>query len=401
MFIAEIPYGAYWSTPFAKWQGSFANLHAIGFAAHVARFELAQRQIDPAVFDYGVLGMSVPQKGAFYGLPWLMGMIGADRVGGPTLSQACATGVRCLLAGAQEIAAGLASTALIAACDRTSNGPHLYYPNPTGAGGTGKSEDWVLDNFGSDPLGGHSMLQTAENVARKYQVETAQQHEVVLLRQAQYGAALAEEAAFLKRFMTLPFAVPDGKFAKTVGSIAADEGLTRSTPEGLARLRPVLEGGTVTYGGQTHPADGNAALVLATPDKARALSRAPEIAIRLRGFGQARVELAFMPEATVPAAKQALQAAGVDIAQISAIKTHYPVAVNDIDFAKATGVDVGTMNAFGCSLIWGHPQAPMGLRAIIELIEQLVLRGGGLGLFAGCAAGDTAMAVVIEVIDRR
>ena len=65
MFIAEIPYGAYWSTPFAKWQGSFANLHAIGFAAHVARFELAQRQIDPAVFDYGVLGMSVPQKGAF------------------------------------------------------------------------------------------------------------------------------------------------------------------------------------------------------------------------------------------------------------------------------------------------------------------------------------------------
>ena len=55
------------------------------------------------------------------------------------------------------------------------------------------------------------------------------------------------------------------------------------------------------------------------------------------------------------------------------------------------------MNPYGCSLVWGHPQAPMGTRAIIELIEALALRGGGRGLFAGCAAGDTAMAVVIEV----
>jgi acetyl-CoA acetyltransferase len=47
-FKAEIPYGAYWSTPFARWQGSFANLHSIEFAAHVARLELAKRKIDPA-----------------------------------------------------------------------------------------------------------------------------------------------------------------------------------------------------------------------------------------------------------------------------------------------------------------------------------------------------------------
>jgi acetyl-CoA acetyltransferase len=55
------------------------------------------------------------------------------------------------------------------------------------------------------------------------------------------------------------------------------------------------------------------------------------------------------------------------------------------------------MNNYGCSLVWGHPQAPMGTRSIIELIEELALRGGGFGLFTGCAAGDTAMAVVLEV----
>ena len=58
------------------------------------------------------------------------------------------------------------------------------------------------------------------------------------------------------------------------------------------------------------------------------------------------------------------------------------------------------MNNYGCSLVWGHPQAPMGTRSVIELIEELALRGGGCGLFTGCAAGDTAMAVVLEVGDK-
>ena len=81
------------------------------------------------------------------------------------------------------------------------------------------------------------------------------------------------------------------------------------------------------------------------------------------------------------------------------IKTHNPFALNDIVFARQTGADPMQMNQFGCSLVWGHPQAPMGTRAIIELIEELAQRGGGWGLFTGCAAGDTAMAVVLEVAD--
>ena len=59
--LAEIPYGAYWSTPFARWQGPLSHLHAIQFAAHTARQELGKRNIDPAQFDYGVLGTTVPQ----------------------------------------------------------------------------------------------------------------------------------------------------------------------------------------------------------------------------------------------------------------------------------------------------------------------------------------------------
>lgn len=396
---ARIPYGAYWSTPFTRWQGSFANLHSIEFAAHVARAELARRRIDPQTLDYGVLGISVPQPHCFYGLPWLAGLIEAKHVGGPTVMQACATGVRTLLAAAQEIEFGMASAALAITCDRTSNGPHLYYPNPRAPGGTGASENWTLDNFNCDPLGRHAMIATAENVARRHGLTTAAQHELVLRREEQYRAALANDAAFLKRFMTLPFEVPTPNFRKVDSTLAADEGINQSTAAGLARLKPVLEGGSVTFGGQTHPADGNAAIIVTDAERARELATDPKIAVRLHGFGLARAELAYMPEATVPAAQRALAQAGRSLKDMAAIKTHNPFAVNDLFFAKATGCDPMTMNNYGCSLVWGHPQAPMGTRSIIELIEELVLRGGGCGIFTGCAAGDTAMAVVIEVGD--
>jgi len=396
-FKAEIPYGCYWSTPFARWQGAFANLNSVEFAAHVVKKELAKRDIPPQVFDHGVLGFSVPQKHSFYGLPWLAGLAGIDRVGGPTLMQACATGVRVLLAGAQEIESGLSTVSLSVTCDRTSNGPHLYYPDPRAPGGTGTHEDWVMDNFSCDPLGPHAMVATAENVAKKHGIDTAEQHEVVLRREAQYRDALADDGAFHKRFMTLPFEVPDPAYRKTAATIPGDEGINFSTLEGLAKLKPVLPGGTVTYGGQTHPVDGNAAIVLATPERAKELSRAPKIRIRLRGFGQSRAALAYMPEAPIPAAQRALAQAGLTIGEMDAIKTHNPFALNDILFSRTTGVDIGRMNNYGCSLVWGHPQAPMGTRAVIELIEELVQRGGGHGLFTGCAAGDTAMAVVLEV----
>ncbi len=155
----------------------------------------------------------------------------------------------------------------------------------------------------------------------------------------------------------------------------------------------------MTYGGQTHPADGSAAIVVTTQERARELSRDSRIAVRIAGFGLHRAELAYMPAATPVAAKAALAAAGLGIGEMDAIKTHNPFAVNDVIFARETGADVEAMNNYGCSLIWGHPQGPTGLRSIIELIEELALRGGGKGLFSGCAAGDSAMAVVLEVGD--
>ena len=396
-----IPYGQYWSTPFARWQGSLSHLHSLEFAAWTAKREIAARGLHSAPIDYGVLGLSVPQQGSFYGLPWAMGLIGFEHVGGPSVAQACATSARCVAMAADEVGAGRAECVLVLTADRVSNGPQIYYPNPNGPGGNGSHESWVLDNFKGDPFARVAMITTGENVAQRFSITTAEQNEVTLLRYAQYQDALADDRAFQRRYMSLPFEVPDGRFHKVVSRMEGDEGVHDTSAAALARLKPVLEGGTITYGGQTHPADGNAALFVCSQGKAGELSKRPEIRIRLLGVGLARTDMALMPYAPVPASHAALKNAGLTMDQVTHVKTHNPFVVNDIVFSREMHFSLEKMNQFGCSLVWGHPQGPTGLRGLIELIEQMVLQGGGIGLFTGCAAGDTAMTLIIQVDDRQ
>ena len=390
---AHIPHGAYWSSPFCRWQGSFANIHAFELAAAVAKSALTRRNIDLALIQHGVLGTTVPQKSSFYGLPWLAAKLGAPHIAGPTVAQACATGVRVLATAAHEIDDG-ANAVLTITTDRISNGPQLYYPNPVGVGGSGEQENWVLDNFARDPWAGVAMIETAENVAAKYGISTDEQHQLVLKRYQQYADACANEAAFHRRFMEAPFHLPGRKDGATV---TGDEGVQIATADRISRLKPVRDGGTVTYAGQTHPADGTAGMLVTDAARAKDFATDPSIAIEIVSFGQARVARAMMPEAPIPAAHQALKRANLSITDMAAIKTHNPFVVNDIAFARAFEIDAAGMNNYGCSLVWGHPQGPTGTRAIIELIEELLLLGGGYGLFTGCAAGDTAMATIIKV----
>ena len=390
----HIPYGAYWSTPFSRWQGSLAGRHSMELAAESARTRLADRGIGVAELDGVVLGITVMQRRSFYGAPWLAAMIGAPELSGPTLGQACATSVRVLASAAYEIELGQRACLLTVACDRTSNGPHVYHPDPGGVGGRGQAEDPVWDNFNCDPNTGQAMIQTAENVAKEMGISREEQDAVALQRHEQYQAALADDRAFQRKYL-VPVEMRRGR--KVTGSLDADEGVFPTTAEGLAKLRPALEGGTVTFGTQTFPADGNAGAVVCDEEKAKRLAPDGSPTIRLLGFGEARVEKARMPKAVAPAARAALASAGVAIGECAAIKTHNPFAVNDVLFCREFDLPTDRVNNYGSPLIWGHPQAPTGLRGVAELIEELTLRGGGVGLFSGCAAGDTAMALVLRV----
>lgn len=396
MAHAFIPYGQYWSTPFAKWQGSIAHLNSLRLAANTGKQALEARRFPLERIDLGILGHTNPQHGSFYGLPYVTGMMGLESVTGPTVQQACATSARVLQMAAGEIADGSAKCALLITTDRCSNGPIVYYPDPTAPGGSGHTERWVLDNFAFDPHAKNAMIDTAENVVARFGISAAEQNEVKLARYVQYQDALANDRAFQRRYM-IDVPVTDAGFRKQTGLLCADEGIFATTAEGLAKLKPVKPNGTVTFGSQTHPADGNAGMIVTTRGFAREVATDPKIVVELLGFGQARVAKGHMPMAVAPASQVALRNAGLTIKDVAAVKTHNPFAANDIAFARETGFPLAKMNNYGCSLIWGHPQGPTGLRSVIELIEELVLRGGGVGLFSGCAAGDSGMALVLRV----
>ena len=156
------------------------------------------------------------------------------------------------------------------------------------------------------------------------------------------------------------------------------------------------EGGVVTFGSQTHPADGCAGAVLAGRDRARTLAAGAGV-VQLLSAAFSRVDKAEMPKAATSAALLALRQAEVRLEDVRFVVSHNPFAVNDLWFAQQTGFPLERMNPYGCSLIYGHPQGPTGLRGIVELVHALREAGGGIGLFTGCAAGDTGAAVVLRL----
>lgn len=391
-----IPYGGYYSSPFCRWQGSMANENSIELGAKTARNWFLTRKLDPTVLDYMYFGITIAQHRLFYGHVWAAAMLVDNAKPLPALlvHQACTTSTTCIHLAAVNIETGSYQTAYALMVDRCSNGPHTVWPNPFGPGGEVISENWMMDNFNFDPNAKLKMVQTAENVAKGAGITKEECDAATLRRYQQYQDALANDRAFQKRYM-FPVEVTLSK-KKTI-LIDADEGITPTTAEGLAKLKPVEPGGVISFGAQTHPADGNCGFIITTRDRARDLSADPKIEIQVISYGFGREKKGFMAAAPVPAARMALKNAGLKISDMKAIKTHNPFIVNDLYMSKQMGNDVMKMNNYGSSLVYGHPQGPTAGRIIAELIEELVILGGGYGLWAGCAAGDCAAAMVFKV----
>jgi acetyl-CoA acetyltransferase len=238
------------------------------------------------------------------------------------------------------------------------------------------------------------MIKTAENVAKEADVNREQCDALTLRRYEQYKDSLADSRAFQKRYM-YPVMLKVSK-KKTI-MLEEDEGVMETTAEGLAGLKPVLPDGVHTFGAQTHPADGNCAVVVTTREKAKEFSADPQVEIQLVSYGYARAKPAHMAAAVYPAVQMAMDGANITANDVKAIKTHNPFAVNDIVLAEKLNIDWNIINNYGCSMIYGHPQGPTAGRLIIEGIEEVVMAGGGYMLFGGCAAGDTAAAIVMKV----
>jgi acetyl-CoA acetyltransferase len=390
---AFIPYKGYWSSPFSRWQGILQNQDSVKMVAAATKQFFKLRGYTPDIFDGIVLGATIPQPQWFYNSPHYASLMGNPTVSGPHMAQACATSTVSVNYAANSIQSGTNEVILVATTDRMSNGPNILWPNQIGPGGKPDFESWVMDGFTWDPMAETSPTGTAENVAKKHGFTREESDDMAIARYEKYTDALKNDRAFQKRYM-LPLAVPLSK-KKTV-VFEEDEGITPCTQEGMAKLT-TKPGCVLTFGAQTHPADGNAGMIVTTREKAAELSGDSSTTIQILSYGFARADKGYMPEASTFAAQAVLKSTGLKVSDLAAVKTHNPFTINDLTMRKLLGVDEKIFNNYGSSLVFGHPQGPTTMRLLIELIEELVIKGGGYGLLSGCAAGDSGASLVIKV----
>jgi acetyl-CoA acetyltransferase len=389
---ARIPYGIWGSSYFPAWQMSaFAEVNIGQFAGEAMSKILSKRKVPQNVLDYLVIGSTIPWHWKFWTAPFVASCMG-QRIPGYHVEQACATGLKATILAAAEIQTGSCEVVGVLTFDRTSDSPVGVFPERRAYERTIALGD-VWDNFGFDPSTGGAMIATAGIAARKYKIEKKEVDELTYYRYQQYFQSI--ESGFLDRVL-VPLEILNLQ-GKILGKIDSDAGVRQITLDGLRSMRELDT--CVTTGTQTHASDGMATLLVTNKDKAKELSRRPEIDIQFIAKEEVRALPGFMPEAPALAVKKLLERTNLTMDDIVVAKNHNPFAVNDVIFAKVTGFDWHKLNNTGCPLVWGHPQGPTLTRVIIEGLEEAVDLGGGNVLIFGCAAGDVGIAALLRVSD--
>jgi acetyl-CoA acetyltransferase len=389
---ARIPYGAWGSSYFPAWQMSaLAEVNIGQFAGEAMNRIMGLRKVPTSELDYLIIGSTIPWHFKFWTAPMVSSCLGR-RIPGFHIEQACATGLQAVAAAAAEVQGGSNDVVGVLTFDRTSDSPVGVFPERRAYRRTEVLSD-VWDNFGFDPATGNAMIACAGKAARKYKTDRREVDELAFYRYQQYFEA--KDSGFLDRAL-VPLNVLNIQ-GRPLGRIDSDMGVRQITLDSLRAMRELDT--CVTGGTQTHASDGVATLLVTTRDKARELSRRPEIDIQLVAKAEVRTLPSLMPEAPALAVQKLFANTGLTIDDMTVMKNHNPFAVNDVIFAKVFNCDWHKMNTTGCPLVWGHPQGPTLTRVIIEALEETVDLGGGYALIFGCAAGDVGIAAVLKVTD--
>jgi acetyl-CoA acetyltransferase len=387
---ARIPYGTWGSSYFPAWQTSALSEINIGqFAGEAMASILGKRKVPRHKLEYLIIGSTIPYHWKFWNAPLIASCLG-HRIPGYHMEQACATGLTSVILAGSEVNSGSYDTVGVLTFDRTSDSPVGVFPERRSYRRTEALVD-VWDNFGFDPATGGAMIATAGVAARKYKIDRSEVDELTYLRYKQYFEA--KNSGFLSRVL-FPFEILNIR-GRLAGRIDDDFGVRQISLQALKDMRELDT--CVTAGGQTHASDGMATILVTSPEKAKELSLNPEIDIQFIAKVDIRTLPGLMPEAPGLAVMKLLQRTGLTMNDMVVVKNHNPFAVNDAIFAKTMSYDWRKMNKTGCSLVWGHPQAPTLTRILIESLEEAVDLGGGYVLIFGCAAGDVGTAGIFKV----
>ena len=387
---AYIPYGTWGCSYFPAWQASpLAEVNIGQFAGEAMALIMNKRNVPVSHLDYMVIGSTVPWHFKFWTATVVASCMG-KRLPGFQVEQACATGLQAVILAGAQVQSGASDTVGVLTFDRTSDSPVGVFPERRSYKRTEVIAD-VWDNFGFDPSTGQAMLSAAGLAARKYKIEKKEVDELTCFRYEQYFNA--KDSGFTDR-VAVPIEILNVQ-GKSAGWIDEDSGVKKISIESLRAMRELDS--CVTSGTQTHAADGMATLLVTTREKAKQLSKKPEVEISFVAKTEVRTNPSLMPEAPALAVQKLLQKTGLRMHDMKVVKNHNPFAVNDAIFTKVLNYDWHKMNNTGSPLVFGHPQGPTLTRVLMEALEEAVELGGGYVLIFGCAAGDVGIAAIFHV----
>jgi acetyl-CoA C-acetyltransferase len=241
-----------------------------------------------------------------------------------------------------------------------------------------------------DAFNGYHMGNTAENVARQWQITRAQQDEFAVA--SQNKAEAAQKSGRFKDEIT-PVTVKSRKGDIVVD---ADEYPKHGTTlDAIAKLRPAFaKDGTVTAGNASGINDGAAAIVLMTASEAAKRGKTP--IARIVSWAHAGVDPAIMGTGPIPASRAALKKAGWSIGDLDLIEANEAFAAQACAVNKDLGWDTGKVNVNGGAIAIGHPIGASGARVLVTLLHEMEKRDAKKGLATLCIGGGMGIAMCVE-----
>ncbi len=310
-----------------------------------------------------------------------------------TVNRLCGSGFEAIVQGAKEIILGEAEVCLTGGTESMSQAPHVVRGARFGdlrLGPAGKYFEDLLWEALLDTNCGLTMAQTAEELAARYGVTREEADEVA------YRSQMRAKAAWDEGRFDAEIAPVTIRTRKGEQLYAADEHMRPDTTmEGLAKLRPYFkEDGLVTAGNASGIGDGAAAAVLASAEWAEKTGLEP--LGRIVSWGFVGVDPQIMGIGPAPAARLALEKAGLTLDDMDLVEVNEAFAPQYKAVEKELGLDPEKTNVNGGAIAITHPLAASGARITIHLLHELRRRGGKYGLGSACIGGGQGGAVVVE-----
>ena len=394
-------------TPMVDYCGALGHLSPTDLGIKAARAALARAGIAPSEIGSVVTGNMAPGDFDQFFLPRHIGLYAGVPVEVPAImaQRICGTGFELFRQAGEHIQGGACDAALVVGTESMTRNPIAAFDHRTGfkLGAPVGFKDYMWEAL-KDPAAGINMIQTAENLAKKYGIT---REEVDAFASSSFAKAVAaQESGFLAGeivpVVTEKFEIegykPRGiKLQGKVTEVTTDTHPRLSPVEVLAKLRPVYEGGVQTGGNSSALVDAAAACVVSSGAYAKAQGKQP--LARVVAAAAVGVPPEIMGIGPAPAIRLLLERTGLKLDQIARFEVNEAQGAQTLAVAKELGMDIARLNVNGGAIALGHPLAATGVRLTLTLARELQRSGAKYGISSACVGGGQGIALLIENLD--